>query len=59
MSDLRITFEIECNCGHITIVETEKCDKYICSKCGETVFEKVKDSVEHYRNFKRGNINES
>lgn len=52
MSDLRMTFEHECECGHISHIDTEKCDKYICPKCGEIVYEKVEDSVKHYKSVK-------
>jgi len=47
MSDLRIIFEHECECGYISQIDTDKCDKYICPKCGAVVFEKVEDAFEH------------
>lgn len=47
MSDLRMIFELECECGHISQIDTDKCDKYNCLKCGSVVFEKVEDSFEH------------
>lgn len=59
MSELKMVFEMECNCGHILEINTDKCDKYICPKCGAVVFEKIEDSVEHYKNFKGDNGNES
>lgn len=47
MSDLRMVFEIECKCGHVLEIDTDKCDKCICPKCGEVVFEKVEDGDKH------------
>ena len=47
MSDLRMIFECECECGYISQIDTDKCDKYICPKCGAVVFEKIEDAFEH------------
>ena len=50
MSDFRMIFEHECECGNISHIDTNKCDKFICSKCGAVVFEKfetLEDTVEH------------
>ena len=47
MSDLRMIFEIECICGNVLEIDTDKTTKEICPKCGEVVFEKVDDSYEH------------
>lgn len=49
MSDLRIIVEGECECGCVSEIDTDKCDKYICPKCGTVMFEKIDDSHEHVK----------
>lgn len=46
MSDLRMVFKLECACGHVSEIDTDKCNKHICPKCGAVVFEKVDDASE-------------
>ena len=56
MSDLRMIFDHECECGKVSHIDTGKCDKKICPKCGEVVFEKFKtleDTLEDYKQYKR------
>lgn len=56
MSDLRMVFEHECECGKVSHIDTDKCDKKICSKCGQVVFEKfetLEDLLEDYKQYKQ------
>ena len=43
-------FKLKCECGHISKINTDKCDKYICTKCGVIIFEKTED----YAKSKKG-----
>ena len=57
MNDLKMV--LECKCGQVLEFDTNECDIFICPKCGETVFEKIEDPVEHHKSLKGGNLNES
>ena len=41
MNNTGMIFDIECTCGHVSHVDTNNCDKYVCPKCGATIFEKT------------------
>lgn len=39
-------------CGYIAEINTEKCDTFICTKCGRVLYEKVNNPIEHYKKLK-------
>lgn len=47
MNDLRMIFKLECKCGKVLEIDTDKSTKVICPKCGEVIFEKADDSYEY------------
>lgn len=57
MSDLEMMLELECKCGKILKIDTEKCDEYVCPKCGDIVFKKfesLEESTEYCKSRREG-----
>lgn len=54
MNDFIMIFDHKCECGCISHIDTGKCEKYICPKCEEIIYEKfetLEDAIKYCKRF--------